>query len=92
MSVPVREFDTLVPPWDDQQLLGESDVIERTEAVVERAKAAGCMDAARARRGRDRQPRVGVAGMAGGHRPCEQRARRARGQALPPLGMRWRVP
>jgi hypothetical protein len=47
MSVPGREFDTLVPPWDDQELLEESDVIERMDAVVESAKAAGCKDAAR---------------------------------------------
>jgi hypothetical protein len=47
MSIPGREFDTLVPPWDDQTLLEESDAIKRLDAVVTSATAAGCRDAAR---------------------------------------------
>ncbi len=47
MSVPGREFDTQVPPWDDQELLEEADAIERMDAVVASAKEAGCRDAAR---------------------------------------------
>jgi hypothetical protein len=47
MSIPGREFDTLVPPWDDQELLDETDAIDRLNAAVEGATAAGCKDAAR---------------------------------------------
>ena len=92
MSVPGREFDTLVPPWDDQELLEESDAIERMDAVVERREGGRVQGRGTARGDRDRQLRMAVAGLAGIHRPREQRAQRARGQALPPLGMRWRVP
>lgn len=47
MSVPGREFDTQVPPWDDQELLEEADAIERMDAAVQAARDAGATEAAR---------------------------------------------
>ena len=42
-----RDFDSQVPPWDDQELLEEQDAIDRMNAVVEEARAAGCKEPAR---------------------------------------------
>jgi len=42
-----RDFDTQVPPWDDQELLEEQDAIDRMNAVVEEARAAGRTEPAR---------------------------------------------
>ena len=42
-----RGFESQVPPWDDQELLEEQDAIDRLDAVVEEARAAGCKEAAR---------------------------------------------
>ncbi len=42
-----RGFESQVPPWDDQELLEEQDAIDRLNAVVEEARAAGCKEPAR---------------------------------------------
>ena len=42
-----RSFESLVPPWDDQELLEEADAIERMEAAVAEARDAGATEAAR---------------------------------------------
>jgi hypothetical protein len=42
-----RSFESLVPPWDDQELLEETDAIERMEAAVAEARDAGATEAAR---------------------------------------------
>ncbi|MEO8689397.1 MAG: hypothetical protein ABI611_14445 [Solirubrobacteraceae bacterium] len=47
MTISGRDFDTQVPPWDDQELLEEQDAIDRMEALVAEAQAAGCKEATR---------------------------------------------
>lgn len=47
MTISGRDFDTQVPPWDDQELLEEQDAIDRMETLVAEARAAGCKEAAR---------------------------------------------
>ena len=90
MSVPGREFDTQVPPWDDQELLEES-----------RSPSSGWTRSSRrrdgrrvpgrgpARRDRDRQLRPGSRRTGPTPRRAPTRARRARGHAHAPLGLTW---
>ncbi len=47
MSITGRDFATQVPPWDDQELVEDQDAIDRMEAVVAEARAAGSKEAAR---------------------------------------------
>jgi hypothetical protein len=47
MAITERDFDSQVPPWDDQELVEEQDAIDRMEAAVEEARAAGCKEPAR---------------------------------------------
>jgi hypothetical protein len=47
MNAGDRGFDSLVPPWDDQELLEEQDAIDRMEAAVTAARDAGATEAAR---------------------------------------------
>lgn len=47
MNAQNRDFDTLVAPWDDQELLEEQDAIDRLDAAVQAARDAGATEAAR---------------------------------------------
>ena len=42
MTIPGREFETLVPPWDDQELLEQQDVIERLKVIVTSVENGTC--------------------------------------------------
>ena len=82
-----RSFESQVPPWDDQEPLQEQDAIDRMEAAVRR-RGDGC-----------KEPGARSTVIAIGNyvwqsqdwpaldRARERAARRARGQALAPLGM-----